>query len=675
MVTGNEFGRRQPVDGLRGVFALLVVLYHLRIPWISQGYSGVDGFFVISGFVITSVIVNEVLGNGSLNYYKFYSRRIKRLLPASTLVLIVTAIAYKWIAAPLLVERNRLSFIAGTIYSENFYLIYLSKDYFAQNVNESPVMHYWSLAVEEQFYLIWPATVTLLLKISRNKLFKLVALFSVVSLILMRTLFENEVTISMKYFGTQYRIYQLLLGAILSLLVALGYPRKNIIIPKPEIPRIHRAVGSTLSIVGLIGIIMISTPLYTTNSTNVGLIATFCVTSTLVGLEYHPWSWVARILNFPISQWLGKHSYSIYLWHYPLIVIANLYGYCSSPTNFFGVMAMICMIFMFAQVTWVTLEGPIKHSSLLSDKYVVLCAILSTIITIIVLLVVLQTPPMAFPIDSDQSEIDYYDEPLQPTPSPHTPIITNSDHHLPLFQENNPLRSKDLIIVHGDSFAEEWDSVMVSLAKEHHFKLERHNKQGCPWIPLDTITLESRDPRYCTSQQDLVGMLDNSPKVIMLFMFSILERFVRPYNSSDPWLAPLDRGWIELIDKYAREATLPLRSTNVTVVFVLPHLVPDGSEAMAVCVSANPNNSSKCDLPAYLPPGGWELRQLLSQIASEGENFIAIDFDDFICANMICHAVEDNILQFSDKSHITPNYAKHVKRKLVNLLESYNIFY
>jgi len=160
------FARRKPLDGLRGVLAMVVVLFHLKQPGFAQGFAGVDGFFVVSGFVITSIIVHEVLTNKTLDFYRFYARRTKRLLPASATVLIVSAIGYKQFAAPLLVSRNRMSFLAGSCYIENFYLIELAKDYFAQSVEESPVMHYWSLGVEEQFYFLWPITLFCLSEIS-----------------------------------------------------------------------------------------------------------------------------------------------------------------------------------------------------------------------------------------------------------------------------------------------------------------------------------------------------------------------------------------------------------------------------------------------------------------------------------------------------------------------------
>lgn len=147
---------RRDLDGLRAVAILLVLAYHAGVRLIPGGYVGVDVFFVISGFLITGLLLQEVARTGTISIRDFYARRARRLLPASALVLVVTVLVSHAIMSPLAAERTNGDAIASALYVANWHFAMQTTDYFAAQVNASPLLHYWSLAVEEQFYMLWP---------------------------------------------------------------------------------------------------------------------------------------------------------------------------------------------------------------------------------------------------------------------------------------------------------------------------------------------------------------------------------------------------------------------------------------------------------------------------------------------------------------------------------------
>jgi hypothetical protein len=161
------FEHRPSLDGIRAVAVLLVIAFHAGMTALGHGYVGVDVFFVLSGFLITSLLARELLGSGRLRFVAFYARRVRRLLPAALLVLLVTAVAYELVASPAAVSETRGGFVASALYFANWFFLRQANDYFAQGAHPSPVEHYWSLSVEEQFYLVWPALMVGLVFLAR----------------------------------------------------------------------------------------------------------------------------------------------------------------------------------------------------------------------------------------------------------------------------------------------------------------------------------------------------------------------------------------------------------------------------------------------------------------------------------------------------------------------------
>ena len=323
-------GRHLPaLNGLRGVAVLGVVAYHLQLGWASGGYLGVDLFFVLSGFLISTLLLEEWAGSGRINLGAFWARRAKRLLPA--LFLVVAALALYLIfnaifGAP---GANGLVDLAGLrgdaiwtlLYANNWHLVYAHQSYFAQFSTPSPLQHTWSLAIEEQFYLVWPLVLLLLLRVARGAWRRtgliITVTLGVLSSVLMAVLFNPGVDPSRIYYGTDTRLFDLMAGATLAFVAASR--------PQPS-----RRSRRTLHSVGPLAAIALAV-FWVTSGTPGGLPRNFMfeggflLCAGLAALVVADARLVqpgrfARLLAARPLHFLGTISYGIYLWHWPVIV-------------------------------------------------------------------------------------------------------------------------------------------------------------------------------------------------------------------------------------------------------------------------------------------------------------------------------------------------------------------
>jgi peptidoglycan/LPS O-acetylase OafA/YrhL len=306
------------IDALRAVSVLAVFLYHAGVGWMPGGFLGVDVFFVISGYLITALLLSEYRRGGHIDVGRFWLRRARRLLPAVG-VLIAATMTLAAIFVPEEVAALRDDAVASLLYVTNWHFIFTEQSYFEQFERPSLFRHLWSLAVEEQFYLLWPLLfaggMTLL---GRRRLLLGVAAGALLSIALMALLFDPTGDISRVYYGTDTRAVGLLVG------VALAFVWH----PSSLRGRTGPHAGTVLNLGGAAALAVVVWTFFEVNDFDPGLyrggfLVLALFTGVLVAVMAHPASQIGSLLAQPAILWLGLRSYSFYLWHWPVLALTR----------------------------------------------------------------------------------------------------------------------------------------------------------------------------------------------------------------------------------------------------------------------------------------------------------------------------------------------------------------
>ena len=356
---------RGDIQGLRAIAVLLVVLAHAGVLGVGGGYIGVDVFFVVSGFLITSILLHEATERGSISLVRFYAKRARRILPAATATLMATAIA-----AIVLLPYVRAEAILGDVAWAAFFAANLrfaegQTDYFSAGQPHSPVQHYWSLAVEEQFYLVWPAVIVAVLVVGAGRRVAVVrrrmpwlvgfaAVLVVASFAWSVAATPTDPTGA--YFATSTRGWELGAGALLAM-------------AGRSLPRLRRSARSLLAVAGL-AMIAVAAVTFTDRTPVPGYHMALPVVGTVLliaagsGVPDRSGPVVVRLLGRQPLRWIGDVSYGFYLWHWPFLILAPAYAghRLSVPAN----LALCAGALLMAWLSYHLIENPIRRAPTLS---------------------------------------------------------------------------------------------------------------------------------------------------------------------------------------------------------------------------------------------------------------------------------------------------------------------
>lgn len=342
------------IEGLRAVAVILVVLFHLGVTRVAGGYIGVDVFFVVSGFLITTLLLREVEGSGRVTLAGFWARRIRRIVPMATLVAVTTVVV-----GLAIFERNQSRQLVqvglGAIgFCANLVLDALTGDYLAGVVNPSPLQHYWSLGVEEQFYVVWPLLVFAVVRVARARWRStlLVVALVVIGLSMWASVHHIQPGVSSGYFLPQTRAWEIMIGAVLAMVAV----------------HLERIVPVVRAVVGWVGIaaVVVAALRFDAETAFPGTAALLPVLGTAAvivagGAPLGP----VVVLRARVLQYIGGVSFALYLWHWPLIVFSeHLYG----RSNLAGRLAIVVIALLFAEVSRLIVENPIRWNPWLSFR-------------------------------------------------------------------------------------------------------------------------------------------------------------------------------------------------------------------------------------------------------------------------------------------------------------------
>ena len=346
------------LDGIRAIAVIMVLAYHLKLALFKSGFLGVTVFFVLSGYLITGILISEVEEEGTIDLKNFWLRRIRRLVPA-VMSMAVVIIFVSTVVNRVIFTKGCKDFLASVLGFNNWWQIFNKVSYFEAAGVPSPFTHCWSLAIETQFYLIYPLILLGIYKLAKSRgegrakrglLFAGVTLLlALISVILMIVLFDPQQDASRVYYGTDTRAFSLLFGALLAILWEYR------MVPRRFSASVNMVLGSVSFVVLLVMTIAIngSSNFWYRGGQLVGTILTVLVIYTVLGRK----TWLSRFLSNPVLKWIGDRSYSIYLWHYPIILLISK----GIKASWWITLIEIVLSVVLAELSYRFIETPIRH--------------------------------------------------------------------------------------------------------------------------------------------------------------------------------------------------------------------------------------------------------------------------------------------------------------------------
>ena len=346
------------LDGIRAIAVIMVLAYHLKLALFKSGFLGVTVFFVLSGYLITGILISEVEEEGTIDLKNFWLRRIRRLVPAvmsmTVVIIFVSAVVNR-----IIFTKGCKDFLASVLGFNNWWQIFNKVSYFEAAGVPSPFTHCWSLAIETQFYLIYPLFLLGIYKLAKSRgegrakrglLFAGVTLLlALISVILMIALFNPQQDASRVYYGTDTRAFSLLFGALLAILWEYR------MVPRRLSASVNMVLGSVSFAVLLVMTIAIngSSNFWYRGGQFFGTILTVLMVYAVSGRK----TWLSRFLSNPVLKWIGDRSYSIYLWHYPIILLISK----GIKASWWITLIEIVLSVVLAELSYRFIETPIRH--------------------------------------------------------------------------------------------------------------------------------------------------------------------------------------------------------------------------------------------------------------------------------------------------------------------------
>ncbi|TQS92780.1 acyltransferase [Arthrobacter sp. TS-15] len=641
----EEQGFRADLQGMRALAVLGVVLYHAGVPWLPGGYVGVDVFFVISGYLITGLLYREIRSTGRVALWSFYARRIRRLLPASALVLLATLAAAKILLPPLLLVEASRDAMATAVFLPNMFFAYTGTDYLAGSA-PSLFQHYWSLALEEQFYMIWPLVMMIAAGSVRGQRFRIRAVLLVLSAAsLVGCVLLTSINQPWAFFGLPTRAWELGVGGLL----ALSYPairRMN--------PWLHRVMA--WSGFALILAVMV---LFTEELVFPGWAATIPCLGALAMIaggcgEETP----LGFLNNRIIQYFGSISYSLYLWHWPVLIIPGLM--LDGPKGWWVSAVGVFLSIGLAHLTYKLVERKFQLANAFrrsTPRSYALGAGL-TIIALLCSFGLGKLPDLhtSQPAEAPRVSALISENAAKYVPSNVSPTLLSSRDSLSAVYTNgchadfqvtlSPActygaeGAEKTIVLFGDSHAAQWFSPLRKIAEDSDLRLVSLTKSSCPSVTVPVGRKASPEYPECAEWRAnaIRRISDLKPDVVIMSNYSANYRTLGhagPSGFADAWRTGLS----------TTLQGLPAKSSVVVL-----GDTPAWPSSPNICLSAHITTADACAAPvrALLDAEALSIEQEVAQAAGA----TSIQPSAWLCGET-CPPIAGNVLVYRDENHIT----------------------
>ena len=610
------------IQGLRALAAILVTIFHARL--MPGGFIGVDIFYVISGYLITGLILREIEKTGTLDLKSFYQRRIKRLLPTSVFVLFVTAI-FAWILFPP-ITRDALGrdLFAAATYISNYLFAWWQNDYQNLNATPSPFIHYWSLAVEEQFYLVWPIFILFLARYGKKIIFAGIAITTVASLLF--SIYLTQVAPIWAFYSLPTRAWELGFGALLLFI--------------PETKKKIRI----LPWLGFFGIAFSSLN-FNENTAFPGKNALIPVIATVLliaSIKYWP-PLFNDLSNSRLSQWLGAISYPLYLWHWPALVLPS--SALGRPLRLYERFLCILLTIILAHFTSKYVEEPLRHKKL-SSKTIYKGASITTAASLVAGVLIALTGSS---IITTKGEPSYQFDLVKVMAKP---AVYGDGCHVNYGETKSGYctygdkESSQTIVLYGDSHAAQWFPTLEKLANERGFKLISLTKSACPAVDAKRPDQGAFKMVHCTKWRE--NSIERIAKIKPMAVITGNFQYFTPDNervSRATW-------WSDGQRKLLRD----LRGTTKNLIYLSD--TPRPLRDIPNCLASR--SSSTCDSSE---------RSRVSVVTG----FKVINPTPWLCTSY-CPAIVDGSVAYRDASHISVEMSLKLLPKLEQALIAKGLF-
>lgn len=684
-------GFRPDIEGLRAVAVLAVVLFHGNVPGLGGGFVGVDVFFVISGFLITGLLWREVSSAGTVRLGGFYGARARRLLPASATVGVLTAVGSALLLPPLEAKSVIGDGIASALYVGNYRFAQQGVDYFQiGNRPPSPFQHYWSLGVEEQFYLVWPAMIIAATWIVRRARRTgsgsatssitpyLVALGLVGAVSFVWSLAATTATPSVAFFSLQTRAWELAVGGLVALTAT-------------HWRRLPAFLASTAGWIGL-AMVLLACSLLNGSTPYPGTAALLPVlgTALVIGAGCAAATrGCGRVLALRPMRAIGRVSYSWYLWHWPVLLLATpLLGHPLGPID--G-LAALAISFGLAVLTLRLIENPFRYAAPVRRSAARSLALggVATAIAVCVgvaLQLLVPTPvghgPAAPSLRVNAtpppggSSVELYDAAIQHTfaqvqaavaasadleavPSNLDPPLADAVYGQPtdelkgcvlnLLEVTQPecatgdTASPTRVALIGDSNAAMWSPAFREVADQRHWRLEVLSKAACPMLDLPINIFFQRKFTECEQWRGkiIARLQSEHPRLVVLGISR---------HDIGTGFPPYGPAWIDSLTRLVRQ----LRGMGTDVLVLGP--IPDLRNMVPDCLSVHLDNAMACSSrrPTAVNERGMAAEKAVTNTGGGQYG----DISELFCAGDRCPAIVGNTLVYHNEFHVTPQYAR-----------------
>jgi peptidoglycan/LPS O-acetylase OafA/YrhL len=656
---------RPHLDGLRAVAVYLVVAFHAGLGLVSGGFIGVDVFFVLSGYLVTQILMRDLAAIGRIQWRQFYARRVRRILPAAVLTLVVTAFVYAVVASPADMFDVLGGFRAAFFYVANWYFIRQSTNYFAADVNSNPVLHFWSLAVEEQFYLLWPLTLGALYLVTgrfgRRRWWLLRGIVVVAGIAsAAAAVHVSSTNLARAYYGTDTRAYQLLTGAAIALTPQL-FHRSG---------RLSRGAAGIAAVM-FAGLLFLGSSALTVGPITRGVLAAIAAATLIVSLENAEAGLVKRGLSSGAVSYLGRISYGTYLWHWPVIVVIG-YSRDLSPLALFVIATPTAT--GLAAFSYYAIERPVRTSRTL-DRFRV--PVIAIGFTTSILIGALLIPPI---LDTGNGSISSAES------------LRSSGGQLRLLDwraaRNDIAKIPDCLgapvteceVVHGtgsrvlligDSHAQMWLPALASIAKAESLTLSVAVMDACPWqrglFYLDTGSIYQSCKRHQADWYDRVVPQFDPDIVVLAQAGSGNDRFRLPITFPDGRkLAFGEPGYDDALVRASAASLQALHAPDRRLVTLEP--IPATYPFDPVSCLSRGGPTGRCVVRVDAKPSALErYYRGAAQL-----NVASIDLDRVVCPRLpICDPIVRNVIVRRDANgHLTATFARSVASQIERILRA-----